>query len=72
MAKPTLSVNLETLEKLRNGQPWGVFAKEIGLNEGTISRIRHGQSKPGPAFIAAILTNYPVRMEDVVTVENAA
>lgn len=72
MAKPTLSVNLETLERLREGQPWGEFAKQIGINAGTISRIRHGISKPGPEFIAAVVTNYPVRMEDVVNVEDAA
>lgn len=72
MAKPTLSVNLETLEHLRNGQPWGAFAKEIGIDAGTISRIRHGLSRPGPEFIAAMVTTYPVRMEDVVTVEVAA
>lgn len=72
MAKPTLSVNLETLNRLRAGQNWGEFAKEIGLSEGTISRIRNGKSKPGPEFIAAVVTTYPVRMEDVVTVEDAA
>jgi len=71
MAKPTLSVNLETLDKLRAGQTWGAFAKEIGLSEGTISRIRHGLSRPGPEFIAAVVTTHPVRIEDVVTVEAA-
>jgi len=71
MAKPTLTVNLETLNRLRDGQPWGAFAKEIGVSEGTISRIRHGLSRPGPEFIAAVVTTYPVRMEDVVTVEAA-
>jgi hypothetical protein len=72
MAKPTLSVNLETLERLREGQPWGEFANHIGVDAGTISRIRHGLSRPGPGFIAAVLTTYPVRMEDIVTVEDAA
>ena len=71
MAKPTLSVNLETLDKLRAGQNWAEFANEIGISEATISRIRNGKSKPGPEFIAAIVTAYPVRMEDVVTVEAA-
>jgi len=71
MAKPTLSVNLKTLEELRNGQSWGAFANEIGINAGTISRIRSGKSRPGPEFIAAVVTTYPVRMEDVVTVEAA-
>lgn len=71
MAKPTLSVNLETLERLREGQPWGDFANNIGIDAGTISRIRHGLSRPGPRFIAAVVTAYPVRMEDLVTVEAA-
>jgi transcriptional regulator with XRE-family HTH domain len=71
MAKPTLSVNLETLDKLRAGQNWGAFANEIGISEATISRIRSGKSKPGPEFIAAVVTAFPVRMEDVVTVEAA-
>jgi transcriptional regulator with XRE-family HTH domain len=72
MAKPTLSVNLETLDRLRDGQLWGSFAKQLGISEGTISRIRHGKSKPGAEFIAAVVTTFPVRMEDVVTVEDAA
>lgn len=72
MAKPTLAVNMETLERLRAGQTWGTFAKELGISEGTISRIRNGKSGPGREFIAAMVTTYPVRMEDVVTVEDAA
>jgi transcriptional regulator with XRE-family HTH domain len=72
MGKPTLSVNIETLERLRGDQNWGEFANQIGLSEGTISRIRHGKSRPGAEFIAAVVTTYPVRMEDVVTVEDAA
>jgi len=71
MAKPTLTVNLETLDRLRDGQLWGEFAKELGISGGTISRIRHGKSTPGPEFIAAVLTTYPVRMEDIVTVTAA-
>lgn len=72
MSKPTLTVNLETLDRLRAGQLWGTFAKQIGVSEGTISRIRHGHSRPGPEFIAAVVTNFPVRIEDIVTVEDAA
>lgn len=72
MAKPTLSVNLETLNRLRDGQPWGIFAKEIGISEAAVSRIRNGKSRPGPEFIAAVVTAYPVRMDDVVIVEDAA
>lgn len=72
MGKPTLSVNLETLNELRAGQNWGAFAKEIGLSEGTISRIRHGISRPGPEFIAAVVTAYPIRMESLVTVVDEA
>ena len=72
MAKPSLSINLETLERLREGMPWGEFARHIGVNEGTMSRIRNGKSRPGGEFIAAVVTAYPVRMEDVVTVEDAA
>lgn len=72
MAKPTLTVNLETLDRLRDGQPWGTFAKQLGISEGTISRIRNGKSGPGREFIAAMVTTFPVRMEEVVTVEDAA
>lgn len=66
MAK--LIINQDTLEKLRNGQPWGTFAEQIGVDGGTLSRIRHGHSQPGPSFIAGIVTNFPVRMDDIVTV----
>lgn len=67
-----LNINTETLEKLRNGQPWGTFAKQIGIDGGTLSRIRHGQSQPGPGFLANIVTAYPVRLDDLVTVDTAA
>lgn len=66
MAK--LIINQDTLERLRAGQPWGVFAEQIGIDPGTLSRIRNGHSQPGPAFIASVVTAYPVRMDDLVTV----
>ena len=66
MAK--LIINHETLERLRNGQPWASFAQEIGIDAGTLSRIRNGESQPGPKFIANVVTAYPVRMDDIVTV----
>ena len=72
MAKPTLTVNLTTLDKLRNGQPWGVFAKQIGVDGSTLSRLRTGKAQPGPEFIAAVVTNCPVRMDEIVTVKDAA
>lgn len=68
-----LTINHETLERLRDGQPWGVFAEQIGIDGGTLSRIRHGQSQPGPVFIANMVSTYPVRMDDLVSViEDAA
>jgi len=71
MTKPQLVINLETLERLREGQPWGDFAKRIGIDASTLSRVRHGKSQPGGEFIASIVTNFPVRMEDIVKVEAA-
>jgi hypothetical protein len=68
MAKPKLVINLEKLEELRDGQPWGIFAKQLGIDGSTLSRVRHGKSQPGPDFIAAAVTTFPVRMEDLVTV----
>lgn len=70
MAK--LTINQETLERLRDGQPWGAFAEQIGIDGGTLSRIRHGLSQPGPTFIANIVTTFPVRMDDIVTVAQDA
>ncbi|HCG01841.1 MAG TPA: hypothetical protein DEV93_15025 [Chloroflexi bacterium] len=72
MAQPKLVINQEKLEELRDGQPWGVFAKLIGIDKGTLSRIRHGESQPGSQFIAKIITQYPVRMDEIVDVESAA
>lgn len=68
MAKPTLCVNLVTLDRLRDGQPWGDFAKQIGIDGSTLSRVRRGESQPGPQFIASVVTNFPVRIEELVTV----
>lgn len=73
MAKPTLTVNLEALDNLRDGQLWGTFARQIGVDESTLSRVRNGKSKPGAEFIAGVLTSFPVRFEDIVSiVEEAA
>lgn len=63
-----LSINQETLERLRAGQPWGAFAEQIGIDGGTLSRIRHGLSQPGPVFIANVVSTYPVRMDELVRV----
>lgn len=63
-----LTINQETLERLRSGQPWGAFAEQIGIDGGTLSRIRHGHSQPGPGFIANVVTKFPVRVGDLVTV----
>lgn len=63
-----LIINQETLDRLRNGQPWGAFAKEIGVDQGTLSRIRREESLPSNAFIATIVSKYPVRMDEIVTV----
>lgn len=67
-----LTINLETLEQLRAGQPWGTFAEQIGIDGGTLSRIRHGISQPGPAFLANAVTKFPVRMDDLVHVVDDA
>ncbi|QWY79677.1 helix-turn-helix DNA binding domain protein [Arthrobacter phage Persistence] len=69
MAKPRLVINMETLERLRAGQPWGAFAQQIGVDSSTLSRVRNGKSLPSGEFIASVVTNLPVRMEDIVTVE---
>lgn len=64
----TLTVNQEALERLRNGQPWSAFAEQIGIDAGTLSRIRNGESQPGPKFIANIVTAFPVQIQDIVEV----
>lgn len=69
MAKPRLVINMETLERLRAGQPWGVFAEQIGIGASTMSRVKDGKSLPSGEFIAAVVTSLPVRMEEIVTVE---
>jgi transcriptional regulator with XRE-family HTH domain len=65
-----LSINHETLERLRAGQPWGAFAEQLGLDAGTLSRIRNGKSRPGDKFLANAVTRFPVRMDELVTVDD--
>lgn len=72
MAKPKLTINLETLDRLRDGQSWAALAQQIGIDASTLSRVRNGKSQPGGEFIAGIVTNFPVRMEDIVQVEEVA
>lgn len=67
-----LTINQNKLNELRNGQPWASFADQIGIDAGTLSRIRNGESQPGPKFIANTLTNFPVRFDDLVNIEDAA
>lgn len=64
----TLTVNQKELDRLRGGQPWSTFAEQIGIDAGTLSRIRNGESQPGPKFIANIVTAFPVQIQDIVTV----
>ncbi|AYN55828.1 helix-turn-helix DNA-binding domain protein [Arthrobacter phage Auxilium] len=63
-----LTINHEALERLRNEQPWGVFAEQLGIDGGTLSRIRNGESQPGPKFIANAVTRFPIRMDELVHV----
>lgn len=63
-----LKINEDTLERLRAGASWENLAEQIGISGGTLSRIRSGKSQPGPKFIAEVITRFPVRMEDLVTV----
>jgi transcriptional regulator with XRE-family HTH domain len=67
-----LTINTKTLDRLRDGQPWGVFAEQLGIDPGTLSRIRRGKSRPGDKFLANAVTRYPVRMDELVIVEDAA
>lgn len=68
MAK--LTINPATLERLRDGQTWGALADQIGIDAGVLSRVRRGEQQPGPKFIANVLTKFPVRMDELVTVEH--
>lgn len=70
MAK--LTVNTDALERLRNGQTWASFAEEIGIDPGTLSKIRNGENQPGPKFIANIVSAYPVRIDEIVAVKDVA
>ena len=40
----------------------------LGLNNGTLSRIRAGQSRPGPQFIAKSLIVFAVPFDDLFIV----
>ncbi|MDQ5860814.1 MAG: helix-turn-helix domain-containing protein [Actinomycetota bacterium] len=64
----TLSVNQDALQRLRGDQTWSAFADQIGIDAGTLSRIRNGESQPGPKFIANVVAAYPVRIQDIITV----
>jgi hypothetical protein len=53
------------------GHRLGHAAIGLGLAPSTLSRILNGRSKPGPRFIAAVLTNLPVSFNDVFEVVEA-
>lgn len=64
----TLAINSDTLVELKGQQTWEQFAEEIGIDQGSLSRVRHGKSAPGPRFIAAMLIAKPVRFEDLCVI----
>ena len=55
------------------GASTNVAAAEIlGIDNGTISRVRRGKSEPGPRFIAQTLLNLAVTFDEVFAIEEAA
>lgn len=50
---------LEKLRKVGNGQPSDLeFARRIGLNRVTVSRVFNGHAQPGISFIAGVVLAY--------------
>lgn len=50
---------LAKMRKIGNGQPSDLqFAREIGLNRTTVSRVFNGHAQPGISFIAGVILAY--------------
>lgn len=67
----TLTIDAERFESLRRDQGLDTIkslAFALGVDKGTASRVLNGKSAPGPTFISAVLTTFPVKFEDVFTV----
>lgn len=61
-------LNLDRFNESRGSKTLAVFAKELGVNAGTISRILTGRLQPGNRFIANCLTALPYSFEQLFTV----
>lgn len=55
----TLTINKEGMEVAQAGRTLQAFAEDIGVDQGTISRVLNGKAAPGPKLIAAMLIRYP-------------
>jgi len=67
----TLSIDAKQFEKLREEtglDTLATLADALGIDKGTASRVISGKSAPGPTFISAVLTRFPVKFEDVFTI----
>lgn len=63
-------LNLERFNALRGSKTLAVFAEEIGIDAGTVSRVTADKALPGNRFIAAVLTHFPEKFDYFFTVED--
>lgn len=70
----TLTIDTERFQKAREElglDTVRLLADALGVDKGTASRVLTGKSAPGPTFISAVLTTFPVKFEDVFSIIDA-
>ncbi len=67
----TLAINADGLAALRAEHRLELdkeLAERIDMDRGTVSRVLQRRSAPGPTFISAVLSTFPVKFEDIFDV----
>ena len=62
--------NLDVFQAEQGGKTLSVFAQELGINAGTLSRVLTGKALPGNAFIAGAVMNLPHKFDDLFVAED--
>lgn len=68
---PTLAINTENIERLRDGRSVKDFAAYVGVDPATMSRLIAGKAEPGPRVISGFLTAYPYPFDHFFRIADA-
>lgn len=66
----TVRPNLDLFKEKQGARTLSVFAQELGVDAGTVSRVLGEKALPGNHFIAQSLLTFPHSFDQLFTVED--